>query len=190
MLGRGHPVTALVSATDRNRGCVAVDQVMESVGIVCGVIEDQACMRWRIDLPAGQAVLRFDLRDAHLATTLQAVAAWWETAAHLGPRAQPVDQRGRVPLYSTWYAYRQGISAAAIEAECALAAELGMHAVIVDDGWQQDLTSVVDSMAVTGTWQPRRLVLTRLRRVIISRGCRALASVLPTCCGRLAFFGL
>ena len=42
------------------------------------------------------------------------------------------------PMYSTWYSYHQNIDTEAVVAECKKAYELGMRAVIVDDGWQTD----------------------------------------------------
>ncbi len=56
------------------------------------------------------------------------------------------------PLYSTWYAYLQDVSAEALEKEAVLAASLGMKAMILDDGWQK-----VDSAtfySATGDWLP------------------------------------
>lgn len=51
------------------------------------------------------------------------------------PLAVPFD--GTVPVYCTWYAYSQDISAAKIERDAALARALGCRAVIIDDGWQR-----------------------------------------------------
>lgn len=56
------------------------------------------------------------------------------------------------PLYSTWYAYLQDVSAEALEKEAVLAASLGMKTMILDDGWQK-----VDSASfysATGDWMP------------------------------------
>ena len=56
------------------------------------------------------------------------------------------------PLYSTWYAYLQDVSAEVLEQEAARAAALGMKTMILDDGWQK-----VDSAtfySATGDWMP------------------------------------
>lgn len=153
--GMWAPVTALLSADDRNRWCVAASEADQPVTIVAGVVEDRSLTAWRLELPAGAQQVRVDARDVRLEHALADVVAWWDQADIAGPPAAPVDERGRVALYSTWYAYRQGITRNAIEHECALARSFGMGGIIVDDGWQQG--PVRDSMACTGSWQPDRL---------------------------------
>ena len=148
------PVTALVSADDRNRLCVAVSEVAESVVFVCGVVEDRSEIFWRLDLPAGrQSFVSIDVIN-HLVNILAEVTSWWDQEDIAGPPAAIVDDRGCVPLYSTWYAYRQGITKEAIEHECSLAGAFGLGGIIVDDGWQQD--AVQNNMGCTGSWQPQR----------------------------------
>lgn len=49
----------------------------------------------------------------------------------------PVPASARAPAYSTWYGFSQDVTAAAVEAEAELAAELGCGMVILDDGWQR-----------------------------------------------------
>ena len=56
------------------------------------------------------------------------------------------------PLYSTWYAYLQDVSAEKMEREAVLAAALGMKTMILDDGWQK--VDSVDFYSATGDWMP------------------------------------
>lgn len=49
----------------------------------------------------------------------------------------PVPDSALAPVYSTWYAFGQDVTAAAVEGEAALAAELGCGLLILDDGWQE-----------------------------------------------------
>jgi alpha-galactosidase len=51
-----------------------------------------------------------------------------------------VPESAKDPLYSTWYAFTQNVTASKIEEEAALAARLGMKTLILDDGWQTDET--------------------------------------------------
>ena len=56
------------------------------------------------------------------------------------------------PLYSTWYAYLQDVSAEKMEREAVLAAALGMKTMILDDGWQK--VDSVSFYSATGDWMP------------------------------------
>lgn len=58
-------------------------------------------------------------------------------AAHAPVPALPTPEAGRRPAYSTWYAFGQDMTAAAVEAEAERAAALGCRLLILDDGWQQ-----------------------------------------------------
>lgn len=48
-----------------------------------------------------------------------------------------VRDGAREPVYSTWYAFNQDVTAEGVEAEAALAVEAGCGALILDDGWQE-----------------------------------------------------
>ncbi|MFJ9810461.1 glycoside hydrolase family 36 protein [Streptomyces sp. NPDC101158] len=49
----------------------------------------------------------------------------------------PVPEAARRPVYSTWYAFNQDVSDAAVARQAAPAAALGCGALILDDGWQR-----------------------------------------------------
>nr|WP_055502154.1 glycoside hydrolase family 36 protein [Nonomuraea pusilla] len=63
-----------------------------------------------------------------------------------------VPEAGRVPAYSTWYSFHQEVSAAAVETEAGLAAELGCGLLILDDGWQRGAHG--GGYAGCGDWEP------------------------------------
>lgn len=73
----------------------------------------------------------------------------WFAAAH---PPMPVPEAAKVPVYSTWYAFNQDVTAEAVETEAELAAELGCGALILDDGWQ--LYGNGRGYAGCGDWQP------------------------------------
>jgi alpha-galactosidase len=59
---------------------------------------------------------------------------------------------GRDPVYCTWYSRHQDLTAAAIERDAELAAELGFRSIIVDDGWQTADTG--RGYWYCGDWRP------------------------------------
>jgi alpha-galactosidase len=63
-----------------------------------------------------------------------------------------VPEHARLPMYSTWYSFHLGIAPEAIETQCRLAKALGMESVIVDDGWQTEVTH--RGYAYCGDWEP------------------------------------
>ncbi|AWZ16199.1 alpha-galactosidase [Streptomyces sp. ICC1] len=72
--------------------------------------------------------------------------------AELAP--MPVPEAARTPVYSTWYAFNQDVSAAAVETQAELAAGLGCGALILDDGWQE--LGHGRGYAGCGDWRPDR----------------------------------
>ncbi len=48
----------------------------------------------------------------------------------------PVPDFAREPVYSTWYAYNQEIYADTLTKDVAVAADIGLRSIFVDDGWQ------------------------------------------------------
>nr|WP_237419061.1 glycoside hydrolase family 36 protein [Kitasatospora sp. SID7827] len=64
----------------------------------------------------------------------------------------PVPEAARLPLWCTWYAYNQRVSAAEVEKQAALAAGLGFGAAILDDGWQRHGSG--RGYAGVGDWRP------------------------------------
>jgi len=80
--------------------------------------------------------LRFDFRRIPYYTALKDVSSWWASMAEYTPCAVPAA--ARMPLLSSWYSYNLNIDPDDLEAQCALAKEMGMDTVILDDGWQTD----------------------------------------------------
>ena len=97
--------------------------------------------------------IRIDERPILFSEALADVVRWWADYDTLSPAVVP--EAAFTPVYSTWYAYHQNVSAEAILAECTQAVALGYGTVIVDDGWQ----TLDDRRGYdyTGDWRPERL---------------------------------
>ena len=66
-----------------------------------------------------------------------------------------VPDDAKLPMYSTWYSFHQNLEVKEVIKECRLGKEIGLEAVIVDDGWQ-----TMDNKrgyAYTGDWRPDRV---------------------------------
>ncbi len=78
--------------------------------------------------------LRMDFRRIPYYAALGDVSAWWAGMPEYAPCASP--EAARMPLLSSWYSYNLNIDPDDLEKQCALAKEMGMDTVILDDGWQ------------------------------------------------------
>ena len=139
------PLYAFLDANDRNRWTFACSESCRRVefrspisetamGFSCGYtffVSPEAPIR------EYEVKIRFDRRDLPYWETVGAASDWMCAAAGIEPMAAP--ESAFDPLYSSWYVFHQDVTAADIEAECALAAPLGMKTLITDDGWQIDL---------------------------------------------------
>ena len=129
--------------------------------IVGGVREEDGTFRLRLSFAdiavddGADAVARFDVRGATLAAAMAGVTSWWTAQLDGSPAHKaipPVPDSGRVALFSAWYAMHQSVSAESVEAQALLAAEVGLGAIIVDDGWQT--TDRNRGFAFCGDWEP------------------------------------
>ncbi|MEW1695806.1 glycoside hydrolase family 36 protein [Streptomyces sp. NPDC091278] len=112
----------------------AADPVTEAT-VRYGVSEENDTHVVHLRLPAADRPHRLLLapRSPSVAAALRPLRAHF-AAAH---PPMPVPEGARVPVYSTWYAFNQDVTAEAVEAQAALAAGLGCGALILDDGWQR-----------------------------------------------------
>ncbi len=96
------------------------------------------------------ATVLLDRRGRGFADAVRDCTDWIVKANGFEPAKPPAAAFD--PVYSTWYAYLQDVSAAQLEEEARMAAALGMKTMILDDGWQK-----VDSASfysATGDWMP------------------------------------
>ncbi|MFF2847440.1 alpha-galactosidase [Streptomyces sp. NPDC058001] len=76
--------------------------------------------------------LRIEAPGRPVDDTLRTLARWMPGTDD----ALPAPEAGRTPAYSTWYSMHHAVSEAAVEAEAAVAADLGCGLLLLDDGWQ------------------------------------------------------
>ncbi|WP_406341116.1 glycoside hydrolase family 36 protein [Streptomyces sp. NBC_00648] len=127
----------------------AADPVFEAT-VRFGVSEenDTHVVHLRIPARTGPHRLLLVPRAPSVAAALRPLRDWF-AAAH---PPMPVPDAARRPVYSTWYAFNQNVTATAVETQAEPAAELGCGALILDDGWQRHGNG--RGYAGCGDWQP------------------------------------
>lgn len=157
-ISSGAPVFCFYNAAGRSRFTMALSDVLTEIDSSLGVREEDGTLACKVEIPLDKTgltheysvILYRDYDDISFAEALRRVSLWWEKDCGLTP--MPVPDVARLPLYSAWYSFHQATIAHEIEAECALAAKLGIKAVIVDDGWQTADGS--RGYGYCGDWQP------------------------------------
>ncbi|WP_405860570.1 alpha-galactosidase [Streptomyces sp. NBC_00090] len=127
----------------------AADPVPETT-VRFGVSEENDIHVVHLSLPASTEPHRLLLvpRAPSVAAAMRPLRTWF-AAAH---PPMPVPDTARLPVYSTWYAFNQDVTAEAVEAQAGPAAELGCGVLILDDGWQ--LFGNGRGYAGCGDWRP------------------------------------
>lgn len=143
-LASGMPLVTLMGSDDGNRLSFAASEAVLPVRCRAGLKEQDCtipCSLSFFEQPAapmrGYSVsIRLDRRSRRWDETVAELSRWMEKAG--GYRAMAVPEAARDPLYSTWYAFTQDVTAEKIEDEAERAAALGLKTLILDDGWQTD----------------------------------------------------
>ncbi len=150
------PAGCLFSLNGETRHAFAFSDALNPIEIRAGVNEESATFLFNLTLfqitaPFSHysATLRLDTRSRPYYQSLNEVQAWWAQQPGYTPASVPAV--ARQPMYSTWYSFHQRLSAAEVEAEGRLAAEMGCRAVIVDDGWQTSNNE--RGYAYCGNWE-------------------------------------
>ncbi|MEC0226515.1 glycoside hydrolase family 36 protein [Paenibacillus alba] len=136
------PVVSLFNTNGENRLTFAFSDALNTIRYRAGISEEDATFHCSIEmftevtapLDTYEGTLLVDTRNLPYYENLNNVQVWWSGMPEYLPA--PVPEAARNPMYSTWYSMHQQITAADIEAQCAIAKTMGMDAVIVDDGWQ------------------------------------------------------
>lgn len=157
MLTGSAPLALLFNSEDLNTYTFATDEVKKVTSVRFGVDDDKNAIAGDIEMGLKQFVgrnsdrllVRADFRRIPYYEAIDGVRAWWEKVLDIKPMAVP--DIARRPMYSSWYNYHQEIHAEELERECALAKELGMDTIIVDDGWQTD--DAGGGYGYTGDWK-------------------------------------
>ena len=145
-LASGMPVLTLLNANDQNRLSFAVSESVLPVRCRAGLKEEDCSIPCSISffeqpaapVKAYSVRIRLDKRARRWDRTVAELSDWIERTGGYAPMRVP--ESARDPLYSTWYAFTQDVTAEKIEDEARRAASLGMKTLILDDGWQTDET--------------------------------------------------
>ncbi|MFO7822156.1 MAG: alpha-galactosidase [Lentisphaeria bacterium] len=152
------PVYGLMSIDDTNQLTFAISDAVNPAALRAQMSEETAILNCCVEIPARTSPtqkkhsfrLRVDTRTVRYEEALHDVSDWWTSFDAYAP--MPVPEKARLPMYSTWYSFHLGITPDAIEEQCRMAKELGMDSVIVDDGWQTEVTQ--RGYAWCGDWEP------------------------------------
>ena len=151
------PVFSLFNTAGENRLTFAASEILYPVYMNAGIDERKMtfdCFVSIFDIPTKPikdytVMLRLDTRAIKYYKAIDDVQNWWQKTS--GFVANEAGDAATLPLYSTWYSYHQVVSAAEVEKELELAAEIGCKVVITDDGWQTDIDGANDYY---GDWEP------------------------------------
>lgn len=138
------PMGAFYSAEGINKLSFALSDCKNVVTLTGGAYEEEECARFTFTLfeaPSApvsqyQVSLRLDSSAMNVFNAVKNISRYYERSLNLDVMGVP--EAALEPVYSTWYAFLQNLSAQEIEDQCAIAASLGCKTVIVDDGWQTD----------------------------------------------------
>ncbi len=152
------PVVCFFNSDSKNRYTIALSEVKQIATMKYGVHEEDGTMRCHTEiiLPKGYEHDSYTLKiwqceaDEPYWETLAKVSKWWEEDQKLS--IMDVPDCVRETMYSFWYSMHQEVSAKSVEKECELAAKLGFHSVIIDDGWQTDDNN--RGYSFCGDWEP------------------------------------
>ncbi|MDR0283736.1 MAG: alpha-galactosidase [Propionibacteriaceae bacterium] len=127
------PVGALYDVDKTSGFAFAFDCVVDEGELEFGVSEEGRVFVVRLGVSS---------RVGPVALAVVADAQPYERAIRqltgfLAAAQRPVSRAATWPVYSTWYAHSQRVTAEIIEAEARMAVELGCRSVFIDDGWQQ-----------------------------------------------------
>lgn len=154
----GMPIFSLIAPSDQNVLTASASEVLYKVKYSAGLHEEDCFIRCAFifyadgEAPRGDYTLRIRLnRDrSHFARALESAGNWYQ---NLFLNDQPAPPREAFDaVYSTWYSYHQGFTAAEIIEECKESRQFGLSTVILDDGWQTDDRS--RGYAFCGDWNP------------------------------------
>ncbi len=155
------PVLCFLNSNDENRLTLALSDALNKVKTSSYLREEDIRFHCSMTFfsephPAISEYtveLRLDNRKIPYYEAVYDVSDWW--AGKDGYKPADVPEMAKMPLYSTWYSFHQNLDAAEVVHQCRLGKEIGLDAVIIDDGWQ-----TMDNQrgyAFTGDWQPVRI---------------------------------
>ena len=145
MLTGSAPLAVVFNGADENVCAFAASEVRKAAALHLGAHDEDNTLhaefamnldQFRGQPPKTRIQIRADFRRVPFYQAVRDACRWWEETLQIQPLPAPASCFR--PLYSTWYNFHQAVTAEKIERECALAKQLGMDTVIVDDGWQSE----------------------------------------------------
>lgn len=154
------PVLGLFGHDDSNVHSFACSDAINVVSLGAGLREEDGwvyCNAKFFTEPTpvnGQYAVSIllDYRPINYATSLANISDWWASNEVYKPLEVP--ESAKLPMYSTWYSYHQGMTDESMLKECKLAGDVGYKGIIIDDGWQNSDTN--RGYANTGDWFAER----------------------------------
>lgn len=155
-LSHSAPVICFFDFNGQNCFTVSLSEVGRDISYVAGIHEETGDIHIDLILTVPRPMdscrfsCRIDCRRLPFHKIIHEVSKWWDTVLPDAP--MPVPECARLPMYSTWYSYHQDMTDSSLYQEYGQAAELGMRAVIIDDGWQT--TDNSRGYGFCGDWEP------------------------------------
>lgn len=155
------PLISFINSNDRNRLTFALSDALNKIKTNTWLREEDSKFYCNIEFfsephhPIKEYIIdiRIDRRNIPYYESISESTDWWASMPNYTPA--PVPDIARMPMYSTWYNFHQNLDVAEVIKECKIGKEMGLEAVIVDDGWQ-----TMDNKrgyAYTGDWIPERM---------------------------------
>ena len=156
-LAAGAPFHSLVSFDGMNGVTVAVSDAQTPIEIASGICEETsevACeLRFFTEqinqISSYHASIYVDTRRIRYEDALRGADRY--LADQCGYPSAYIPDVAKRPMYSCWYSFHQDLDVEKILRQCELGKEMGMEAVIVDDGWQTDDSQ--RGYAYCGDWE-------------------------------------
>ena len=154
----GAPIKSFIGYNDYNVCTIALSDCKTPLVIRSGVNEEDAVIDCTVEfftetispIKSYKTLLRLDFRHVPYYKSIHDSQFWWHKDC--GFKNAYIPETARLPMYSTWYSFHQQLSPSELISECKHAANLGMKAVIIDDGWQTKDNS--RGYAYCGDWEP------------------------------------
>ncbi|MCD4736468.1 MAG: alpha-galactosidase, partial [Bacteroidales bacterium] len=155
------PLICYMDCSDQNRFTLALSDALNKINTYSWLREENSKFYFSVELfsephPAIKEYtleIRIDRRNIPFYKSVRESTDWWANMDNYKP-AEVLDD-ARTPMYSTWYSFHQNLDVTEVIRECKLGKQIGLEAIIVDDGWQ-----TMDNKrgyAYTGDWKPERI---------------------------------
>lgn len=155
------PLIDFIGNQDQNRFLFAFSDALNKINTTTWLREEDRRFYCEVELfsephPAINNYhldIRIDRRNTPFYKAISESTQWWADMEYYIPA--PVPNEAKLPMYSTWYSFHQNLDFNEVVRECRLGKEIGLEAVIIDDGWQ-----TMDNKrgyAYTGDWEPDRI---------------------------------